>query len=74
MPGRNGTGPQGRGAMTGRGLGVADRAQESNAGRDQNVDRTAAAELKPETPRGRGLGLARGRVRGQGGCRGRGRW
>lgn len=74
MPGRDGAGPQGRGAMTGRGLGVADRAQDSNAGRAQNYDRMAAAELKSEIPRGRGLGLARGLGRGQGGCRGRKRW
>lgn len=50
MPRRDGTGPAGVGAMTGRGLGpCAD-----------------AAEVRYGVGRGRGLGLGRGRKRGLG--------
>ena len=73
MPARDGTGPQGRGAMTGRGLGIADRGQDSNAGREQGFGRMAAAELDPEIPRGRGLGRARGFGKGSGMGRGQGK-
>ena len=69
MPGRNGTGPDGEGARTGRGLG--------NCTPKANDDKTLD-ENRQGLGRGRGMGLGRGpgrgmgRGRGQGG-RGRGR-
>jgi len=62
MPGRDGTGPQGQGPMTGRGYGVAELKKQGTRGENQG--------------QGRGLGLGRGGEprggRGQGSGRGRG--
>ncbi len=55
MPGKDGTGPQGQGPKTGRGLG------KCNAG-----GRTKA----PQGPGGRGSGRGAGRGKGQGSGRG----
>ena len=85
MPGRDGTGPQGQGAMTGRGLGVANQALTQGIGRGRNPGcgmglrqgRNPAAETGRGLGRGRGLGMNAGRGqglgRGQGSCR-KGQW
>ena len=62
MPGRNGTGPEGEGAKTGRSLG--------------NCGSNASNDIRDENRQGLGRGLGNGRGRGQGlgqGGRGRGR-
>ena len=72
MPGRDRTGPLGQGAMTGRGMGVAERrqgledgsAQELNIGQGQVGQRLGA---------GRGLGAGQGRGMGNGRGLGAGR-
>lgn len=66
MPRRDGSGPSGAGAMTGRGLGLCT---------DKNVTRSGAGlrtGLRCCLGLGIGLGLGRGRGRGLG--RGLGRW
>jgi len=53
MPGRDKTGPQGMGSMTGRGLGFCNPNNSFSSQNDFNV-------------RGRGMGLGRGQGRGVG--------
>ena len=53
MPNRDGTGPDGQGAMTGRGLGPCGRGTSRGLGRGRSVGRGQG--------RGQGRGLGRGR-------------
>jgi len=65
MPGRDGTGPQGEGAMTGRGMGVAQNQQPvAQCGQGYGAGRRQAT--------GRGMNQSSGAGRNQGIGRGRG--
>ena len=65
MPGRNGTGPEGMGAMTGRGLG---NCSSNNTGENTNTARGGMGMR-----RGGGRGMGRGMGMRRGGGRGMGR-
>ena len=62
MPRRDGKGPMGRGPMSGKGLGVCNRAN-ANANANTNADRTGTG-FGRRSGSGRGLGLGMGH-----GCR-----
>lgn len=63
MPGRNGTGPEGNGSMTGRKLGPCP---------ETNTNTSTNANVGPGIGRGAGRGMGRGRGRGFGNGQGRG--
>ena len=73
MPRRDGTGPLGRGPMTGRGMGMCILAADAlrrGVGAGRNLRRGAAMGFSPGMGRGAGWGMAsglgRGMVRGLG--------
>ncbi len=74
MPGRDGTGPQGQGAMTGRCLGVANNQnQDIRSGRGQGLGQGQRSGQNQGTGNQQGCGLNSGAGRNQGTGRGRGR-
>jgi hypothetical protein len=65
MPGRNGTGPQGMGPMTGRGMGVCSGNPQPYTGYGYGYGRGFGGGFARGMGYGRGLGFGGGRFRGR---------